>query len=76
MTTVGLQPAALDLRSISLLGFKPWADKTLPPSERLDAYKSFIRSQVEATLAAVDALDGDARRQLSRWTKKSLHPHL
>ncbi|MEY4667778.1 MAG: hypothetical protein RL518_477 [Pseudomonadota bacterium] len=43
---------------------QPWRDKTLTPSARLDAYKAFLHEKIAATLAAVDALKGDATKQL------------
>ncbi|MEY4668918.1 MAG: hypothetical protein RL518_1617 [Pseudomonadota bacterium] len=43
---------------------EPWKDETLAPTERLKAYKTFLHEKIAATLAAVDALRGDATKQL------------
>ncbi|MEY4668858.1 MAG: hypothetical protein RL518_1557, partial [Pseudomonadota bacterium] len=43
---------------------QPWRDTSLGPSVRLAAYKQFVGAQIEAILATVDGLAGDAAKQL------------
>jgi hypothetical protein len=58
---------------------KPWEDRSLPPEERLNAYKQFVLEKVAEILAAADRVSDDPSKVLeirddpetTRWTSEA-----